>query len=78
MFLGGLLPWVDIFWEEALGTAEMASSSTAKADISMAPRAGGSQVVSPTTDGETWMGADWNPVVRSIGAFIGIAFAIVR
>lgn len=24
------------------------------------------------------LGADWNPVVRSIGAFVGVAFAIVR
>ena len=27
--------------------------------------------------GRAGLGADWNPVVRSIGAFVGIAFAIV-
>lgn len=27
---------------------------------------------------ESVLGADWNPAVRSIGAFVGIAFAIVR
>lgn len=78
VFLGGLLPWVDIFWEEALGTPEVVSDSMAKADTSVTARAGGSPDARPATDGETWLGADWNPVVRSIGAFIGIAFAIVR
>ena len=78
VFLGGLLPWVDIFWEEAVDTPDIASDPTAKADISMAPRFGGSQCASPGTDRDTWLGADWNPAVRSIGAFIGIAFAIVR
>lgn len=78
VFLGRLLPWVDIFWEEVLDTSNMASSSKAKADIMTTSRFGGSQTASPATDGETWLGADWNPAVRSIGAFIGIAFAIVR
>lgn len=61
-----------------MGTAEMVSVSMAKADTSVTARGGGSPDASPATDGETWLGADWNPVVRSIGAFIGIAFAIVR
>ncbi|KAI9871101.1 MAG: hypothetical protein M1830_003310, partial [Pleopsidium flavum] len=30
----------------------------------------------PSSRSGSGMGADWNPVVRSIGAFIGIAFAI--
>lgn len=77
MFLGRLLPWVDILWEEALENADVASDSTARADIATASRFGGSQSANLATDGETWLGADWNPAVRSIGAFIGIAFAIV-
>jgi len=28
-------------------------------------------------DTRTGLGADWNPIVRSIGAFVGVAFAIV-
>lgn len=78
VFLGRLLPWVDILWEEAWDTADEDSGSTAKADTATTSRFGGSQSTSPATDGETWLGADWNPAVRSIGAFIGIAFAIVR
>lgn len=82
VFLGRLLPLVDVFWEEAsLDPAEMASVSiSAKSDASTtSPLVGGSRRDgSPETDGKTWMGADWNPAVRSIGAFIGIAFAIVR
>lgn len=67
VFLGGLLPWVDIFWEETLDTPDLAPLSPVSpvnADISTGPQFGA--------------GADWNSVVRSVGAFIGIAFAIVR
>jgi hypothetical protein len=78
VLLGGLLPWVDIFWEEALGTAEMVPASTPTEDTRISPHPGGSRDASPADDAETWLGADWNPVVRSIGAFIGIAFAIVK
>lgn len=75
VFLGSLLPWVDILWEEALGTAE---TVPAKEDTPISPHTRSSRDASPVDDAEIWVGADWNPVVRSIGAFIGIAFAIVR
>jgi hypothetical protein len=77
VFLGRMLPWVDIFWEEALGAAEIVSTSTARTDTRISPGVDGCADESPSPDGEAWMGADWNPVVRSVGAFIGIAFAIV-
>lgn len=31
----------------------------------------------PASRSGSGLAADWNPVVRSIGAFVGIAFAIV-
>ena len=77
--LGRLLPLVDIFWEEAWSAhPETVSVPTAKSETSTTAPTGGSRDVSPETDGETGLGPDWNPAVRSIGAFIGIAFAIVR
>lgn len=75
--LGSLLPWVDVLWEETLGTAAgvgmtkpmngspVSSGSNSEKDERLSSRTG------------SGMGADWNPVVRSIGAFVGIAFAIV-
>ena len=75
--LGGLLPWVDILWEEVLGDdkdvfpshtrTESKNSNSSDEDERPGSRAG---------SGFSGLGADWNPVVRSIGAFIGIAFAI--
>ncbi|KAI9809884.1 MAG: hypothetical protein M1825_000317 [Sarcosagium campestre] len=60
--LGSLLPWVDILWENRLGSKQQTGSRRDKAAVSQS--AGGA------------LGADWNPVVRSVGAFVGIAFAI--
>ncbi|KAL9112463.1 MAG: hypothetical protein Q9227_003305 [Pyrenula ochraceoflavens] len=68
--LGSLLPWVDTVWAESGTTA---------------PHTGEKKTHSPghddtTNDEETKddVGASWNPVVRSVGAFIGITFAIRR
>ena len=71
----GLLPWIDVLWEEVSGRDKEDFSSKSQdprpADVSedQSPRA-----ASRLGSG---MGADWNPLVRSVGAFIGIAFAIV-
>lgn len=70
--LGGLTPWVDIFWEDVLRVEKDAFKSNDRigsdAKFQEDDEAPGA---SPTA-----LGADWNPVVRSIGAFVGIAFAI--
>ncbi|RFU26754.1 hypothetical protein B7463_g9587, partial [Scytalidium lignicola] len=65
--LGTLLPWVDTVWEEGVNAGEHKASL--KLNRSASP------------DGQKEVdkgifGADWTPVVRSIGAFVGIAFAI--
>ena len=78
VILGKLLPWVDIFWEESLKdephTAEPVVSAEEK---KLGDGKGDEDERSDSTlDGS--LAADWNPAVRSIGAFIGIAFAIVR
>ncbi|MCJ1350471.1 MAG: hypothetical protein MMC33_000452 [Icmadophila ericetorum] len=75
--LGSLLPWVDILWGNMLEKYRekedkkeekdfwRSSESSSEDDDQRPSKAPGSS-----------LGADWNPVVRSIGAFIGIAFAI--
>lgn len=76
VLLGGLLPWIDVFWEEVLGRDKEVFASEAQdsrpADVSE------DQDPRPGSKSGSGLGADWNPVVRSVGAFIGIAFAIRR
>ena len=75
VLLGGLLPWIDVFWEEVSGedkgVSDLKSQDSRPADTSE------DQDSSPASRSASSLGADWNPVVRSVGAFIGIAFAIV-
>lgn len=78
--LGSLLPWVDLLWENGgNGWQQVDTSSPQSAprqgDI-IKEKASGSQT-GASTDANS-LSADWTPVVRSIGAFVGIAFAIVR
>jgi Insulin-induced protein (INSIG) len=73
--LGSLLPYVDFLWE---GDSDDASSDSGNEDET------GTETVEEAEQravreeqNRESLGADWNPVVRSIGAFVGIAFAIV-
>ena len=75
--LGALLPFLDILWEELLGNSKDVFPSNDSSDRPSVPPGGGSEVERQIKGFGSGMGADWNPVVRSIGAFIGIAFAIV-
>ena len=78
VILGGLLPWVDVLWEEVLGNNKDVFASQIKAeDLRRPSTAGGDGDERPASRAGSGLGADWNPVVRSIGAFVGIAFAIV-
>ncbi len=74
ILLGSLLPWVDILWDEALGTNEDYTVLNKQIEDSRPSTEEDEHLVSSFGSG---LGADWNPVVRSIGAFVGIAFAIV-
>ena len=77
--LGSLLPWVDLLWEDQLGSR---STMMAKGPQETDPISSRVEEDGPRPDATSGsgsgLGADWNPVVRSVGAFIGIAFAIVR
>lgn len=74
--LGSLLPWFDILWEDALGKEMVKgnSNSVQRVTNSSSDSNGDER---PSSRSGSGLGADWNPVVRSIGAFVGIAFAIV-
>lgn len=68
ILLGSLLPWFDNVWEEAMGDDGEKGVSGARRGLS--PNAG-------EEVGRRGLAADWFTVVRSVGAFVGIAFAIV-
>jgi hypothetical protein len=65
--LGSLLPWVDTMWEDTAMNTKIASEKDRNSPLED----------EETSSSASGLAADWNPVVRSIGAFVGIAFAIV-
>ncbi|KAK6509041.1 hypothetical protein TWF481_003806 [Arthrobotrys musiformis] len=68
--LGGLLPWVDRVWEEYVwesGSDDDDSKGKVGNGNAVGGGVGETGVITP----------GWNPAVRSIGAFVGIAYAIV-
>lgn len=68
--LGSALPWVDLIWE-----GESAAAS-AKSKDGRRVRAKGQVLGTAGGRSRDDAGQDWNDVVRSVGAFVGIAFAI--
>lgn len=69
--LGSLLPWVDGIWED-VRSPDLLEPARDGDEGETAVLSG--KPASAPSDAE--LGADWNPVVRSIGVFVGIAFAI--
>ncbi|ROT42797.1 hypothetical protein SODALDRAFT_375060 [Sodiomyces alkalinus F11] len=63
VLLGALLPWFDGVWERAFGDDDAAAA--------------GREDDSPDSE-EDNRGTDWTLMVRGIGAFVGIVFAIRR
>ena len=76
--LGSLLPWVDIIWEDMLGNDH---HDHEQENVSTEKRRKIGTIIEeeevPSSRGDNGLGTDWNRIVRSIGAFIGVAFAIV-
>lgn len=77
VLLGRVLPWVDVLWEETLGNDKEAFATDNEAEEPRPLSSSSEEVERPASRTGSGLEADWNPVVRSIGAFIGIAFAIV-
>lgn len=69
VLLGNLLPWIDTKAEH-LGTSADSENSLQQAKSPRTERNASGPL-------ESNLGPDWNPAVRGIGAFVGIAFAIV-
>ncbi|KAI4171291.1 MAG: hypothetical protein LQ343_004368 [Gyalolechia ehrenbergii] len=76
VLLGRLLPWIDLFWGRTLGDKEHSMEGPLMSEDTGPHEADGDENERPSTRLEGVLGADWNPAVRSIGAFVGIAFAI--
>jgi hypothetical protein len=64
--LGSLMPWVDTLFEAGSRDTPVFEGE----DGTSSPR--------EAEESEGILGQDWTPVVRSVGAFVGIAYAIVR
>jgi hypothetical protein len=82
--LGALLPWFDGVWEDAFGAEDDAGNG--HDDIGHDADVDGRDAVGSSGDGGALraaagkvpsFGTDWALVVRSVGAFVGIVFAIV-
>jgi hypothetical protein len=75
--MGSLLPWVDSAWETHFESKPPVYTPERQRRASSlgSDNHGDDRSSGRFNNG---LGADWNPVVRSIGAFVGIAFAIVR
>ena len=67
--IGSLQPWVDFAWSELTASTERPTTPVRRRGS--APSSDADDIARPN------IGAHWTQVVRSIGAFIGIAFAIV-
>jgi hypothetical protein len=77
VLLGNALPFVDSFWEKTVSPA-IQGKQTAKGPDSGAattPKADGTNASSAAESG---LGPMWYSTVRSMGVFVGIAFAVVR
>ncbi|KAI9795368.1 MAG: hypothetical protein M1833_007216 [Piccolia ochrophora] len=75
--LGSLLPVVDVMWADNIGNGGALSENGRSVDtIDHRQAVQNGKPTSKLYPSAGGLGADWNPVVRSIGAFVGIAFAI--
>lgn len=68
---------IDGFWERTLGERAHLEAILAVPDDVGSQDESSEDDQGPSKGIESVLGADWNPAVRSIGAFVGIAFAIV-
>lgn len=82
--LGSLLPWIDVLWEDKVGSSPAVGRTVLIGEQKSVQRNeqddNDRDANTPTTDSSSVVstfGTDWYSIVRSIGAFVGIAFAIV-
>ena len=75
---GSLLPWLDILWDDISSSSIVSRQDRIRTSKSQKRKHPNEEEHEGSTlrPGSS-LGADWNPIVRSIGVFIGITFAIV-
>lgn len=71
VILGGLLPWMDLLWGDPVEERQARQPETPKLSAIEGGEAG------VESSNSSYGSANWNQTVRGIGAFVGIAFAIV-
>ncbi|KAI4286277.1 MAG: hypothetical protein L6R38_000043 [Xanthoria sp. 2 TBL-2021] len=76
VLLGRLLPWIDIVWERTLGDKDDGVEPCAAPEDARSLEGSDDESGRLNRRFESLLGADWTPAIRSIGAFVGIAFAI--
>ncbi|KAK7903769.1 hypothetical protein LTR67_001789 [Exophiala xenobiotica] len=72
--LGNALPLVDAFWETTVATAMKGDPATRNRKSDAAP----TTTSDNTTASDSGLGPMWYSAVRSVGVFVGIAFAVRR
>lgn len=73
--LGSLLPWFDtLFFDEDMKDSSNDSKNRRNGEVT-GPKSPVGGILGGNGGDSLWS-ADWTPVVRSVGAFVGIAFAI--
>lgn len=78
VLLGSLLPWIDTLSEETMGDYEYSKAAEAKTeDRDRRLSTASSEDARPNYQASNDLGASLTPVIRGMGAFFGIAFAIV-
>lgn len=73
--LGGALPWIDELMTVRADEEDEDATSPPSEEQHNLSDVNPHSMTRPQPRGS--LGADWNPIVRSIGAFVGIAFAVV-
>lgn len=76
ILLGNALPMVDSFWETTVSPA--INGGRAYQPATSGAKASNQDSVNPNSTSEGSLGPMWYSAVRSIGVFVGIAFAMVR
>lgn len=77
VILGNALPLVDSFWEQSVSPAISASQTSQKSARAPGSSSKAEREGSASSSLDSGTGPLWYSTVRSMGAFVGIAFAVV-
>jgi Insulin-induced protein (INSIG) len=77
VLLGNILPWVDLKWADEEDSVEQKIPPHQRKRSSRGSTGAGHRDMISLTSQSDNLGGDWYSAVRSIGAFVGIAFAVV-